>query len=135
MTSIQLSLLPKLYPVTVVHHCIRHQYPILPSNVWVVSTTEITILHSIVARNKVRHSVRLNKQKEDKSSQGFRLHLAIVTLHIMSSALSIWPHGRDVVIYERSVAVFLKTIKGVMFDINLTFSIYIYIIFYSAIPR
>ena len=41
----------------------------------------------------------------------------------MSFALSIWPHGRDVVTYERRVVIFLKTVKGVMFDINLTFSI------------
>ena len=34
-------------------------------------------------------------------------------------ALSTWPHGRDVVTCERCVVIFLKTVKGVMFDINI----------------
>ena len=40
-----------------------------------------------------------------------------------SFALSTWLHGRDVVTCERCVVIFLKTVKGVMFNINLTFCI------------
>ena len=35
--------------------------------------------------------------------------------------MSTWPHGRDVLICERCVVIFLKTVKGVTFNLILTF--------------
>ena len=52
------------WTVTVVRHCIRHQCFVLLPNVWVVLKTCFTILHNIVARNNVQHSMKQAKGKE-----------------------------------------------------------------------
>ena len=69
--------------VTVVCHCIRRQCFILLPNVWVVFKIYFAILHNIVARNNVQHSIRLNKQKEKRRSfHAFALHLAGHVTHL-----------------------------------------------------
>ena len=106
-------------PVTVVHHCIRRQCFVLLPNVWVVFKIYFVILHNIVTRNNVQQRIRLNKQKKKVT------HICITSGYLCytsrSFALSTWPHGRDVETCKRWVAIFLKTVKGVMFDINLMF--------------
>ena len=81
-----LSLLPDFTPVTVVHHCIRHQCFILLANVCVVSKIHFAILHNfIVVRNTIQHCIRLNKQKENKHFFTHNRHLHytwLVMLHI-----------------------------------------------------
>ena len=113
------SLSLKFYP----SHCgtSLHQAPMFyfTAKCLVVFKIYFAILHNIVARNNVQRRIRLNKQKKKVS------HICIPSRYLCytsrSFALSTWPHGRDVETCERCVVIFFKTVKGVMFDINLTF--------------
>ena len=95
-------------PVTVVHHCIRHQCFILLPDVWVVFKIYFAILHKIVARNNIQQSIRLNKQKEKKKVFALLLHIRLGMLHIWVICFD----RRDVVLCERCVVIFLKTVEG-----------------------
>ena len=96
-------------PVTVVCHCIRRQCFILLPNGWVVFKIYFAILHKIVARNNVQQSIRLNKQKGKKKITLWH-YFGQPCYTSGSFAFSTWPHGRDVLICERCVVIFLKTV-------------------------
>ena len=104
-------------PVTVVRHCIRHQCFILLPNVWVVFKIYFAILHKIVAINNVQQSIRLNKQRKKKKVFALLHYIRLAMLHIRSFAFSTWMPGRDVLICERCVVIFLKTVKDVTFNL------------------
>ena len=92
-------------PVTVVCHCIRRQCFISLPNVYVVLKIYFA---KIVARNNVQQSIRLNKQKKKEKVFTLLHYIRLVMLHIGSFTLSTWQHGRDVLICERCVVIFLK---------------------------
>ena len=69
-------------PVTVVRHCIRRQCYILLPNVWVVFKIYFAILHNIVARNNIQHSIWLNRQKEKEEVFTSLHYICLVMLHI-----------------------------------------------------
>ena len=75
------------------------------------------MLHKIAAINNVQQSIILNKQKEEKKFLRFCTTSDKPCNTSGSFALSTWPHGRDVLICERCVVIFLKTVKDVMFNL------------------
>ena len=104
-----------------VHHCIRRRCFILLPNVWVVFKIYFAILHKIVAINNVQQSIKQKKRKKRKNFC-FCTISGQPCYTSRSFAFSTWLHGRDVLICERCVVIFLKTVKGVTFNLILTFS-------------
>ena len=102
------TLLQSLWYVTA--SAIRRQCFILLPNVWVVFKIYFAILHKIVAINNVQQRIRLNKQKEKIKFLCFCTTSSQPCYTSESFAFSTWPHGRDVLICERCVVIFLKTV-------------------------
>ena len=55
---------------------------ILLPNVWVVFKIYFAILHSIVARNNIQQSIRLNNQKGEKKVFALLHYIRLIMLHI-----------------------------------------------------